>query len=104
MLHKNTLISDLTQQEIIDNCYIKVDRSEFEGQTYSSAPFYKQFDTKEYLFEVFGTIDITWRNDEQYDFDRVSTISVTMYDDLGEVFPDEEIYNTITRNLQFTIF
>jgi hypothetical protein len=103
MLQKNTLISDLTQQEMLDNCYIKVDRSEFEGQTYSSAPFYKQFDTKQYLFEVFGTIDITWRNHEDYDFDRVSSISVTMYDDLGEVFPDEEVYDTIQKNLQFSI-
>ena len=103
MLQKNTLISDLSLQEILDNCYIKVDRSEFEGHTYSSAPFYKQFDTKEYLFEVFGTIDITWRNDEEYDFDRVSSISVTIYDDLGEVSPDEEIYNTIQENLQFSI-
>ena len=97
------LISQKTQEEIFKNSYVQVDRSEYEGRTYSSAPFYKQFNTNQYLFEVAGTVDITWKNKEEYNFGRVSSISVTMYDDAGEVFPDDKIYDVFENKLQFSI-
>jgi hypothetical protein len=97
------LITTKTQQEIFKNSYIQIDRSEFQGQTYSSAPFYKQFNTDQYLFEVAGTVDITWKNKEEYDFNSVSSISITMYDDAGEVYPDDKIYSVFENNLQFSI-
>ena len=97
------LITPKTQTQLATNCLVQIDRSEFEGQTYSSAPFFKEFDTEQYLFEVFGTVDITWRNKEEYDFNKVSSISITMHDDNGEVFPDDKMYDVIENNLQFSI-
>ena len=97
------LITPKTQTQLATNCLVQIDRSEFEGQTYSSAPFFKEFDTEQYLFEVFGTVDITWRNKEEYDFNKVSSISITMHDDNGEVFPDDKMYDVIQNNLQFSI-
>ena len=97
------LISTQTQKQLTTNCLVEIDRSEFEGQTYSSAPFFKEFDTEQYLFEVFGTVDITWRNKEEYDFNKVSSISITMHDDNGEVFPDDKMYDVIQNQLQFSI-
>tara|TARA_R110002153_G_C13144719_1_gene481345 strand:+ start:46 stop:360 length:315 start_codon:yes stop_codon:yes gene_type:complete len=97
------LITPKTQKQLTTNCLVQIDRSEFEGQTYSSAPFFKEFDTEQYLFEVFGTVDITWRNKEEYDFNKVSSISITMHDDNGEVFPDDKMYDVIQNQLQFSI-
>ena len=97
------VITQKTQEEILKHTYIQIDRSEFQGQTYSSAPFYKQFNTDQYLFEVAGTVDITWKNNEEYDFNRVSSISITMYDDAGEVFPDDFVFDVFQNNLQFSI-
>ena len=97
------LITPKTQTQLTTNCLVQIDRSEFEGQTYSSAPFFKEFDTEQYLFEVYGTVDITWRNKEEYDFNKVSSISITMHDDNGEVFPDDKMYDVIQNNLQFSI-
>ena len=103
MKETTPLISSQTQTQLTTNCLVQIDRSHFEGQTYSSAPFFKEFDTEQYLFEVFGTVDITWRNKEEYDFNKVSSISITMHDDNGEVFPDDKMYDVIQNQLQFSI-
>lgn len=103
MKETTPLITPKTQKQLTTNCLVQIDRSEFEGQTYSSVPFFKEFDTEQYLFEVFGTVDITFRNKEEYDFNRVSSISITMHDDNGEVFPDDKMYDVIQNNLQFSI-
>ena len=103
MMETTPLINEKTQNQLNTNCLVKIDRSEFCDQTYSSAPFFKEFDTDQYLFEVFGTVDITWKNKEEYDFDRVSSISITMHDDNGEVFPDDKMYDVIQNKLQFSI-
>ena len=96
-------ISEKTHQQILQNCFIRLDRATYHGSTIDSVSFYKQFNTSQYLFEVFGEVDIVWLNEENYEFNRVSSISITMYDDVGEVFPDEKIYDTIEKNLEFSI-
>lgn len=96
-------ISEKTHQQILQNCFIRIDRASYKGCTIDSVSFYKQFNTSQYLFEVFGEVDIVWLNEENYEFNRVSSISISMYDDAGEIFPDEKIYDTIEKNLEFSI-
>jgi len=103
MLQKNTLISENTQLQILQNCFIRLDRATYQGSTYDSVPFRTQFDTDQFLFELFGEVNIVWLNKENYQYQEVSSIYITMYDDVGEVFPDENIYDTIIKNLEFSI-
>jgi len=96
-------ISEKTQLQITKNCFLRLDRATYQGITYDSVPFRTQFDTNQYLFELFGEVDIVWLNEENYEYQEVSSINITMFDDFGEVFPDENIYDTIIKNLEFSI-
>ena len=96
-------ISEKTQLQITKNCFIRLDRATYQGSIYDSVPFRTQFDTDQYLFELFGEVDIVWLNEENYEYQEVSSISISMYDDAGEIFPDEKIYDTIEKNLEFSI-
>ena len=96
-------ISEKTQLQITKNCFIRLDRATYQGSTYDSVPFRNQFDTNQYLFEIFGEVSIAWLNQENYEYQEVNSIKITMFDDVGEVFPDENIYDTIINNLHFSI-
>ena len=96
-------ISEKTQLQITKNCFIRLDRATYQGSIYDSVPFRTQFDTDQYLFELFGEVDIVWLNEENYEYQEVSSINITMFDDVGEVFPDEKIYDEILNNLHFSI-
>ena len=96
-------ISENTQLQISQNCFIRLDRATYKGCFSDSVPFRTQFDTDQYLFELFGEVNIVWLNKENYEYQEVSSIYITMFDDVGEVFPDENIYDTIIKNLEFSI-
>jgi hypothetical protein len=96
-------ISEKTQLQISQNCFIRLDRATYQGSTYDSVPFRTQFDTDQYLFELFGDVSIAWLNQENYEYQEVNSIYITMFDDVGEVFPDEKIYDEILNNLHFSI-
>ena len=96
-------ISEKTQLQISQNCFIRLDRATYQGSTYDSVPFRTQFDTDQYLFELFGDVSIAWLNKENYEYQEVNSIYITMFDDVGEVFPDEKIYDEILNNLHFSI-
>lgn len=96
-------ISEKTQLQISQNCFLRLDRATYKGCFSDSVSFYKQFNTDQYLFELFGEVNIVWLTKENYEYQEVNSISIIMYDDVGEVFPDENIYDTILKNLEFSI-
>ena len=81
---------------------IETDYPQFEGDIYSYVPFYKFYDTKKYTIEVEGDVCVKWCSHEEYEYDDLENVKVTMFDDDGEVEVTDDMYELILTHLEFS--
>lgn len=98
-----TLLTTLNSPNILKKCSIETERLYYDGDSQSSIPFYKQFETDSLLVDISGAVSIKWNTKTDYDFTELDYVSIELSNQHGEVLIDDNLFDEITKNLEFTI-
>lgn len=97
-------LSLIDKQEILNAIpsYIEANYPEFDGDTFATVDFSSDLQTKNFHVTISGTQIFNWVSHEEYEFDCVDNLEVTVHDDKGEIELSNEFISKIDSNLEFT--
>lgn len=98
-----TLSTTNNSPNILNKWSIETERLYYDGDSRFSIPFYKQFETDSLLVDISGAVSVKWNTKTDYDFTELDYVSIELNGEDGEVFIDDNLFDEITKNLQFTI-
>ena len=98
-----TLLTTNKSSNILKMCSIETERMYYDGDSRSSVPFYKQFETDSLLVDISGAVSVKWNSKTDYDFTELDYVSIDVCDEDGDVLIDDNLFGEITKNLEFTI-